>query len=155
MGKGQKARALPLRGGIVLAAEAYMLDDLESLGRPPEPDDFVLYPEKRTPPHPKTRDTPVYWADPSRPFAGNGIHRWWYRMLRTAGLVESGVTAGMNLDRARHGFALEMRRAVSLEAASQALGHAGLSTTMRHYGHWADEELSSAFEALAAARDDR
>jgi hypothetical protein len=55
-------------------------------------------------------------------------------MCETAGLVEKGQRSGLNLHRARHWFALEMRRAVSLEAASQALGHADLSTTMRHYG---------------------
>jgi integrase/recombinase XerD len=147
MGKGQKARALPLRGDIVLAAESYMLEDLEGLSRPPEPDDFILYPEKRNP------DRKVYRADPSRPMAGNGVHRWWYRMCEYAGLVEKGQRSGLNLHRARHGFALEMRRAASLEAASQALGHSDLSTTMRHYGHWADDELAAAFEALALVRE--
>jgi integrase len=155
MGKGQKARALPLRGEIVLAAESYLLEDLEGVGRPPQPDDFILYPEKRTPPHPKTGAQPVYWADPSTPMAGNGVHRWWYRMCEQAGLVAKGQRSGLNLHRARHGFALEMRRAVSLEAAWQALGHSDLSTTMRHYGHWADDELASAFEALAAVREAR
>jgi integrase len=124
-----------------------MLEDLEGLGRSPEPDDFVLYPEKRNP------DRKVYRADPSRPMAGNGVHRWWYRMCEYAGLVEKGQRSGLNLHRARHGFALEMRRAASLEAASQALGHSDLSTTMRHYGHWADDELAAAFEALALVRE--
>jgi site-specific recombinase XerD len=135
-GKGQKARSLPLRGGIVLAAEAYLLEELEGLGRQPRPDDFVLYPEKRNP------ERVVYVGDPSRPMAGNGIHRWWYRMAELAGLVEKGRRSGLNMHRARHGFALEMRQAVSLEAASQALGHADLATTMRHYGHWQDDELA-------------
>ena len=36
-GKGQKARALPLRGGIVLAAEGYMLDELEGSAARPSP----------------------------------------------------------------------------------------------------------------------
>jgi integrase len=85
--------------------------------------------------------------------AGNSVHRWWYRMCEHAGLVARGQRSGLNLHRARHGFALEMRRAVSLEAASQALGHSDLSTTMRHYGHWADDELATAFEALAAVRE--
>ena len=61
-----------------------------------------------------------------------------------------GQRSGLNLHRTRRGFALEMRRAVSLEAASQALEHSDLSTTMRHYGQWADEELAAAFEMLAA-----
>jgi integrase/recombinase XerD len=155
MGKGQKARALPLRGGIVLAAEGYLLEELEGVGRGPGPDDFILYPEKRTPPHPKTGATPVHWADPSKPMHANGVHRWWYRMCEHAGLVAKNQRSGLNMHRGRHGFALEMRRAVSLEAASQALGHSDLSTTMRHYGHWADDELGAAFEALAASREER
>jgi integrase len=44
------------------------------------------------------------------------------------------------------------RLAVSLEAASAALGHTDLSTTMRHYGHWQPDELAEAFDALAAER---
>jgi integrase len=126
MGKGQKARALPLRGEIVLAAEAYMLEDLEGLGRAPEPDDFRALPGE-TQPRPQ--------GLLSRPFAADGRKRrtpWWYRMCEYAGLVEKGQRSGLNLHRARHGFALEMRRAASLEAASQALGHSDLSTTMRH-----------------------
>ena len=56
-------------------------------------------------------------------------------MCELAELVDIGQRSGLNLHRAHHGFALEMRRAASLEAASQALGHADLATTMRHYGH--------------------
>ena len=50
------------------------------------------------------------------------------------------------MHRSRHRFALEMRRAPSVEAASQALGHADLATTMRHYGDWQDDEVAPAFE---------
>jgi integrase len=77
--------------------------------------------------------------------AGNTVHRWWYRMCEAAGLVEHSQRQGLNMHRARHGFALEMRQATSLEAASQALGHSDLSTTMRHYGHWQPDELAAAF----------
>jgi integrase len=77
------------------------------------------------------------------------------RMCLAAGLVEKGQRSGLNLHRARHGFALDMRRAVSLEAASQALGHTDLARTMRHYGHWQQDELADAFETLAAAREGR
>jgi integrase len=35
------------------------------------------------------------------------------------------------------------------------LGHSDLSTTMRHYRHWADDELAVAFETLAATREGR
>jgi site-specific recombinase XerD len=48
-GKGQKSRVIPLRGRIVLEIERYLIEPLPLLGRVPEPDDFILYPEKRTP----------------------------------------------------------------------------------------------------------
>lgn len=148
MGKGQKARALPLRGAIVLAAEGYLLDDLEGVGRQPQPSDYVLYPEKRLP------NGVIHHADPSKPMGPSTMHRWWYRRCVDAGLVAHGEQAGLNMHRARHGFALEMRRASSLEAASKALGHSDLSTTMRAYGHWHADELAAAFEAREAARED-
>ena len=45
---GQKSRVIPLRGRLVLEIEAYLLEPLPLLERTPEPDDFILYPEKRT-----------------------------------------------------------------------------------------------------------
>jgi integrase len=58
------------------------------------------------------------------------MHRWWYSRLGDAGLVGSGVTSGLNTHRARHTFATELRRVAGIDAASQALGHADLSTTL-------------------------
>jgi site-specific recombinase XerC len=46
-GKGQKSRGIPLRGRIVLELEHYMLETLPFLDRVPEPDDYLIYPEKR------------------------------------------------------------------------------------------------------------
>ena len=66
MGKGRKERDMPLRGRIVLAAEEYFRFDLPApVSRAVEPDDYLLYPEKRTP------DRRVYWADPKKPCASN------------------------------------------------------------------------------------
>ena len=70
-GKGQKERVIPMRGRIVMALKAYLGEPLEFVGRRPEPDDYLLYPEKRTP------DRRVYWADPKKPCASNTVHRWW------------------------------------------------------------------------------
>jgi hypothetical protein len=36
-------------GRIVTAARAYLIENLEVLGRPPEADDFLLYPENGLP----------------------------------------------------------------------------------------------------------
>lgn len=147
-GKGQKERVLPLRGRIVMALGAYLGEPLEFVGRRPEPDDYLLYPEKRTP------DRRVYWADPKKPCAPNTVHRWWYRTLEQAGLVGHGVRSGLNMHRARHTFATELRRVAGVEAASQALGHSDLSTTLEIYGHQDQRDLERAMEAFATSREE-
>lgn len=88
-GKGQKSRVIPLRGRIVLELERYMLEPLPFLGRAPEPDDFLLYPEKRT------GGGRILAAYPKRRMSGPTVHRWWYRHLETAGLVGRGMTSGL------------------------------------------------------------
>jgi integrase len=85
--------------------------------------------------------------------ASNTVHRWWYRMLEQAGLVGHGVRAGLNMHRARHTFATELRRVAGVEAASQALGHSDLSTTLGIYGHQDQGDLERAMEAFADARE--
>jgi integrase len=137
-GKGQKERVIPLRGRIVMALQTYLGEPLEFVSRRPEPDDYLLYPEKRTP------DRRVYWADAKKPCAPNTVHRWWYRMLEQAGL---------NMHRARHTFATELRRVAGVEAASQALGHSDLSTTLSIYGHQDERDLERAMEAFADVRE--
>ena len=87
-GKGQKERVIPLRGRIVMALKAHLGEPLEFVGRRPEPDDYLLYPEKRT------LDRRVYWAEPKKPCAPNTLHRWWYRMLEQAGLVGHASARG-------------------------------------------------------------
>lgn len=122
-GKGQKSRVIPLRGRIVLEIEHYLLTDLPHLCRTPEPDDHILYPEKRT------AGGRILAAYPKKPMSAPTIHRWWYRRLQDAGLVGQGMTSGLNMHRARHTFATDLRRVADLGATSQALGHSDLSTT--------------------------
>jgi len=130
-----------------MALRAYLGEPLEFVGCRPEPDDYLLYPEKRTP------DRRVYWAEPKKPCASNTVHRWWYRMLEQAGLVSHGVRSGLNMHRARHTFATELRRVAGVEAASQALGHSDLSTTLGIYGHQDQRDLERAMDAFAEARE--
>ncbi len=145
-GKGQKGRVIPLRGRIVLEMERYMLEPLPFLDRVPEPDDFLLYPEKRT------QGGRILAAYPKRRMSDPTIHRWWYRRLQEAGMVGEGVTSGLNMHRARHTFATDLRRVADLGAASQALGHSDLSTTASIYGHYDMSDLERAMDALARAR---
>lgn len=146
-GKGQKERVIPLRGRIVMAIGAYLGEPLEFVERRPQPDDYLLYSEKRTP------DRRIYWADPKKPCASNTVHRWWYRMLEQAGLVGHGVRSGLSMHRARHTFATKLRRVAGVEAASQALDHSDLSTTLGIYGHHDQRDLERAMEAFARARE--
>ena len=77
------------------------------------------------------------------------MHRWWSRQAQAAGLVGPGVTSGLNMHQARHSFATELRRVAGIDAASHALGHADLSTTLGVYGHRDDPELEAAMDAYA------
>lgn len=130
----------------MLEIEAYLLEPLALLERTPEPDDFILYPEKRT------SGGRLLVAYPKRRMSGPTVHRWWYRHAEAAGLVGAGMTSGLNMHRARHTFATELRRVADLGAASQALGHSDLSTTASIYGHYDLSDLERAMEALARSR---
>jgi integrase len=47
------------------------------------------------------------------------------------------------MHQARHAFAMELRRVAGIDAASHALGHADLSTTLGIYGHRAIQTSSA------------
>jgi integrase/recombinase XerC len=145
-GKGQKSRVIPLRGRIVLETEGYFLESLPLVERTPEPDDYLLYPEKRT------GGGRLLAAYPKRRMSAPTVHRWSYRHAAAAGLVGEGMTSGLNMHRARHTFATDLRRVADLGAASQALGHSDLSTTAAIYGHYDLSDLERAMEALARSR---
>lgn len=139
---------LPLRGRIVLAIEEYLLTELrEPVGRVPEPDDFLLYSEHRN------RHT-IYRADPKRPMPGQTVHHWRYRDLQAAGLVARDVERGMNMHRARHSFATELRRTegVDLGDVQHMLGHADIHTTEEYYGHYDLTDLERAMDAFTRGR---
>lgn len=153
-GKGQKERVLPLRGRILDELAFYLSADLPHVGRPPEPDDFLLYPTKRVfgergPEGQQLWQTIAY---PKEQPSVQYVHRWWYRMLEQAGLVGAGVRKGLNMHRARHTFATDLRKVAGIEAASQALGHSDLSTTLGTYGHQDPSDLERAMEDYASAK---
>ena len=58
--------------------------------------------------------------------------------------------SGLNMHQARHMFALERRRVAGVEAASQALGHSDLSTTLGIYGHQDAGDVERAMDRYAA-----
>lgn len=146
--KGGKVRVLPIRGRIVQAADEYLLTELPApVRRPPEPDDFVIYSEQRN-------RYGVHRASPKDPMPVQTLHRWWYRHLQAAGLVGKGVERGLNMHRARHTFATELRRdSRDLGVVQRMLGHADSSTTERTYGHYDLSDLEAAMERFAKGRE--
>ena len=78
------------------------------------------------------------------------IHRWWYEHLQRAGLVGQDVERGMNMHRARHTFATELRRDTGdLGVVQRMLGHSDIHTTEAFYGHYDLSDLEQAMEAFA------
>ena len=151
-GKGRKERILPLRGPILAELRLVLSTDLPHVGRPPQGDDYLLYPIRtyaagKGPEGQLLREARAFPKD--HPSA-QSVHRWWYRQAQGAGLVGPGVTSGLNMHQARHTFAKELRRVAGIDAASLALGHADLSTTLGIYGHQDDSDLERAMEKYAA-----
>lgn len=154
-GKGQKERILPLRGAILAELQLVLTVDLPGVGRPPQGDDYLLYPIRKVAGG-KGPANQIKWqtkATPKKQPSIQYVHRWWYRHAQAAGLVGPGVTSGLNMHRARHTFAMELRRVAGIDAASQALGHSSLSTTLGIYGHMDGSDLERAMEKYAAWRE--
>lgn len=151
-GKGRKERLLPLRGPILAEAQLLMITDLPEVGRRPRPNDYLLYPIKlkasgKGPDGLAIRT--ARQAYPKHKPSVQSVHRWWYKQAQNAGLVGPGVTAGLNMHQARHTFAMELRRVAGIDAASHALGHADLTTTLGTYGHFDGTDLEKAMETYA------
>lgn len=150
-GKGRKERVLPVRGPMLQELRLFLSSDLPHVGRPPQGDDYLLYPVRRYA-NGWGKEGQMSWrwvaAPKDRP-SPQVIHRWWYKHAQAAGLVGPGVTSGLNMHRARHTFAQELRRVAGIDAASQALGHSDLSTTLGTYGHQDGSDLEAAMEKYA------
>ena len=76
-----------------------MLEELPLVGSQPEPDDFILYPERHG------RQARARGVSKTPNERAHTLQRWWYRHLEAAGLVGAGMTSGLNVHRARHTFA--------------------------------------------------
>ena len=152
-GKGQKERILPLLGPVLAELRLTLSSDLPyGVNRPPQPDDYVLFPVDRRAAGKGSEGQMTYrliGRPKDRP-SPQAVHRWWYRHAQAAGLVGPGVTSGLNMHRARHLFAMELRRVAGIEAASQALGHTDLTTTLGTYGHQDESDLLAAMEKYTA-----
>jgi integrase/recombinase XerC len=150
-GKGQKQRLLPLRGPVLAELRLFLSADLPHVGRPPEPEDYLMYPVRKLLAGWGIEGQRVFRmvGEPKKAPSPQSVHRWWYRQLQDAGLVGQGVTSGLNMHLARHTFAVELRRVAGIDAASQALGHADLNTTLSIYGHRDESDLETAMDQYA------
>jgi integrase/recombinase XerC len=148
-GKGQKERVIPLRGPILAELRLLLSSDLPHVHGPPQGDDYLIYPIQPLFGGKGSEGQPqrAYRAWPKRKPTPKSMHRWWYRQAQAAGLVAPGATSGPNMHRARHTFAMELRRVAGIDAASLALGHSDLNTTLGIYGHQDDSDLEGAMEA--------
>lgn len=84
--------------------------------------------------------------------SGQTVHRWWYRCLGRAGLVDTGVTSGQNMHRGRHTAGRAVQRAHhDLKLTQKMLGHIDIKTTSI-YADLDTVDLAAALRAMD--RDD-
>ena len=76
-GKGGKIRQTPI-------PTEELRQEIAELSLRRDPLEHLLYPQKRGP-----KGT-VIWEDRRKPLSGPALHRWWYRCLTRAGVVEEG-----------------------------------------------------------------
>lgn len=144
-GKGRKARRVPVRGSLVQALDEFLLTDIPGLDRQPEPDDYILYPERSANQHSVgTR------PNPKKPMADSTAHRWWYRCLERAQVVDTGVSKGRKMHATRHTYATDLGRATgwNMVAVQKNLGHASSALTVDTYTQFSYEDQEDAVEML-------
>jgi integrase len=88
-GKGGKIRHTPI-------PTEELREELAELSLRRDPQEHLLYPQKRGP-----KGT-VIWENPRKPLSGPALHRWWYRCLARAGVVDEGTTHGKKMHGARY-----------------------------------------------------
>ena len=117
------------------------------IDRPPEPDDFLLYSEWR-------KHGNVYRVG-EKTDAATVRAPVVVRAPATRRARRQDVQRGMNMHRARHTFATELRRDTDdLGIVQHMLGHADIHTTEAFYGHYDLTDLERAMEKFARGRRD-
>jgi integrase len=72
--------------------------------------------------------------DRRKPLSGPALHRWWYRCLARAGVVDEGTTHGKKMHGARYTSGTKFYLATGdVYATQQLLGHAAAGTTANIY----------------------
>jgi integrase len=88
-GKGGKIRHTPI-------PTEELRQEIAELSLRRDPTEHLLYPQKRGP-----KGT-VIWENRRKPLSGPALHRWWYRFLTRAGVVDEGTTQGKKMHGARY-----------------------------------------------------
>lgn len=142
--KGQTVREVPI-------PSAAFWDDLgrHIIETEAEPTHFLLCRQKTIP----NKGVSVLHQFPGQPMGEHGAHDWWYGCLQRAGIVETGVTSGERMHKARHtaGQRVLDRTRGNIKAAQKLLGHADPGTTMQHYVDWDIDQLA---ETMAEVLDE-
>lgn len=141
--KRSKIRDVPIpQNRFWLDLERLILD-LEA-----QPSHYLLCRQKAIPRtfDPKTRKmlTYVIHRFPEQPMGEHGAHRWWYRCLENAGIVEPGTTRGEKMHKARHtaGQRVLDETEGNLKATQKLLTHESLQTTGDVYVDWDIDQLA-------------
>jgi integrase len=130
-GKGGKIRHTPI-------PTEELRQEIADLSLRRDPTEHLLYPQKRGP-----KGT-VIWEDRRKPLSGPALHRWWYRCLTRAGVVDEGTTHGKKMHGARYTSGTEFYLATGdIYATQQLLGHADVSTTANIYVQGSPADLEA------------
>jgi integrase len=136
-GKGGKIRYLPVVDDeLRLHLERHILD------RGPEPEEYLLYPEKIGP---EFYGGPLgtIWEERRKGLSSTGLHRWWSRCLERAQLRHRPM------HEARHTAITDfLRQTGNLKLAQMLAGHADIGTTANIYAHLDTTDLEAALRAL-------
>jgi integrase/recombinase XerD len=130
-GKGGKIRHTPI-------PTEELRQEIAELSLRRDPQEHLLYPQKRGP-----KGT-VIWENRRKPLSGPALHRWWYRCLARAGVVDPGTTHGKKMHGARYTSGTEFYLATGdIYATQQLLGHADVSTTANIYVQGSPADLEA------------
>jgi integrase len=137
-GKGGKVRYLPVVDRVLrLELERHILD------RQPEPDEFLLYPEK-TGPEFYGGPVGVIWQDRCKQLSSTAMHRWWVKCEDRASLTHRPT------HEARHTAITDfLRQTGNLKLAQMLAGHADIGTTANIYAHLDTSDLETDLKALS------
>jgi integrase/recombinase XerC len=151
--KGEKVRTLPIPSPPFWNDLERLILDVEA-----KPNHFLMW---------RQRTIPVGAPDsaghrrvesrrfPEKAMTDHGTHKWWYRCLTKAGVVEEGTTSGERMHKARHTAGQRVLDATgNLKAVQKLLGHASISTTGDVYSDWDVDQLAQTMADVLSKDDE-